>query len=567
MLSATLMSRDATTTLYKICEVAVHVAGARNAMILHFNDNLGYMTLRAGYGADWTPELLGEKVNVADQENAGITAYVAATGETFISPDVSEESRYKVLIPGSKSELAVPIHDKHGRVRGVMNAESNQIDRFGDDEKNKLEALALIAALSLDREDSHVREEALVEVGTALDVARTEAELLKRVAEVTQRVMRVTAYSIFLWDETEGAFTLRDTVGSSTLSKNAKYPPGVGCTGWVCQHGESIRLDEPNKDVRWIGKYLEFPMEEIQSYIAVPILSGGRCMGCMRALRKRAKNPFVDIRFTEDDEILLMAIAEQLGTGLEKLRSVRRLVNSERMAAWGELSARNSHMIGNRVFALRGDLNELRYVLNEEPISRENALEIVESLEGGVRRLEEILQDFRDFVTATKLNLVEANIAEVVTSAATSVIPHSSPIALVLIVSDEIEPFFLDTKKIERAISELVENATHFMQEGKVSVTVRRADDIDLDDARIKRRGAEYAKIVVEDEGPGVDASSKNRIFDAYRTSRVKGMGLGLSIVKGIVDAHDGTVYENGEPGKGARFVILLPIRHQVEQG
>lgn len=535
-------------------------------MILHFNDNLGYMTLRAGFGADWSPELLGEKVNVADQDSAGITAYVAATGETFISPDVSEESRYKVLIPGSKSELAVPIHDKHGRVRGVMNAESDQIDRFGEDEKNHMEALALIAALSLDREDSHVREEALVEVGTALDVARTEAELLKRVAEVTQRVMRVTAYSIFLWDEAEGAFTLRDTVGSSTLSKDAKYPPGVGCTGWVCQHGESIRLDEPQKDLRWIGKYLEFPMEEIQSYIAVPILSGGRCMGCMRALRKKAKNPFVDIRFTEDDEILLMAIAEQLGTGLEKLRSVRRLVNSERMAAWGELSARNSHMIGNRVFALRGDLNELRYVLNDDPISRDGALHIVESLEAGVRRLEEILQDFRDFVTATKLNLVEANISEVVSSAATSVIPHSSPITLVLIVKDEIEPFYLDSKKIERAISELVENATHFMQEGKVSVTVRLADDIDLDDARIKRRGAEYAKVVVEDEGPGVDASSKSRIFDAYRTSRVKGMGLGLSIVKGIVDAHDGTVYENGEPGKGARFVILLPIRHQIEQ-
>ena len=45
-----------------------------------------------------------------------------------------------------------------------------------------------------------------------------------------------------------------------------------------------------------------------------------------------------------------------------------------------------------------------------------------------------------------------------------------------------------------------------------------------------------------------------------YFTGRVKGMGLGLSIVKGIVDAHGGEVREVGAPGEGARFVILLPV-------
>jgi signal transduction histidine kinase len=65
----------------------------------------------------------------------------------------------------------------------------------------------------------------------------------------------------------------------------------------------------------------------------------------------------------------------------------------------------------------------------------------------------------------------------------------------------------------------------------------------------------------VADQGPGVAAGDKKSIFEPYRSSRPRGMGLGLSIVKGIIEAHGGRVYESGEEGKGARFMILLPIK------
>ena len=48
-----------------------------------------------------------------------------------------------------------------------------------------------------------------------------------------------------------------------------------------------------------------------------------------------------------------------------------RVVNAERMAAWGEMSARSAHMIGNRVFAIKGDLNELEYGLGQPDVERE----------------------------------------------------------------------------------------------------------------------------------------------------------------------------------------------------
>lgn len=558
ILEHVLLAKDG-TTLYTVCQHALALTSARNAMVADFNAELGYMVLRAGMGSDWTPAMLDAHIDVGDERSLGITAYVAATGQPFRTDDVSREGRYKQLIPGTRSELAAPIRDRHARIRGVLNVESEQVGKFSEADQWMLELLAVIAGLILDREDTRFREEAMLQVVTALEEATNEEELLKRVAVVTQNVLRVSAYSIFLWDENQQAYLLRDTVGSSALAKDAKYLPGEGCTGWVCQNGEPVLLNEPASDPRWRGRFLEFPLEEIASFLAVPILSGGNCLGCMRALRKKPGNKYIDNRFTEDEQRLLLALAEQLGTGIEKLRSMRKLINSERMAAWGELSAKSSHMIGNRVFALKGDLNELRYLISEPKVSRESIKTIADSLEAGITRLEEILHEFRDFVTATKLNIEESDINEVVKAAASALIPATSPVRLNF-ENSEIPKFKFDSQKIERAIAELVENALHFVDKGEIVVRTKIASGEDLQKAKWTSRAGQFAQIEIEDRGPGVAESSKSRIFQPYNSSRPRGMGLGLSIVKGIIDAHNGKVYESGEEGKGAKFVILLPI-------
>lgn len=556
-----LFSKDIGPVLYKICELAIEHCGATNAMVALFNEDLGYMTMRAGMGKDWSPEMLGNCITIADQESEGVTAYVAATGKTFIAPDVKKESRYRLMIESSRSEMASPIFDKHGRVRGVVNVESNELNKFHDEERVFLELLAMLAGNTIEREDARQREKALIDVGVALDRAQTEEDLLSKVAQVTQSVLNISAYSIFLWDERENAYVLRSTAGETSLNPQAKYAPGEGCTGWVAEHGEPIRLDNPKDDERFLGKYLEFPVEEIGSFLAVPIFSSGRSIGCIRAMRKLAQNRFIDVRFTDDDESLLIAIAEQLGAGLEKLRSVRKLVTSERMAAWGELSARSAHMIGNRVFAIRGDINELRFLLSENPISRENAQKALGKIELSVEKLEEILRDFRDFVTATSLTINEHDLNQIVKEASQALVKPADNVQIKLQLDESVSEFGFDAQKMERAISELIENSLHFMNQGVITISTGIAGKEDLAKAGLRKANCDYAKIVLEDQGPGIEPERKRMIFDPYHTSRVKGMGLGLSIVKGIIDSHQGRIFEDGEPGKGARFVILLPIQ------
>src|SRR5206468_4273280 len=118
-----------------------------------------------------------------------------------------------------------------------------------------------------------------------------------------------------------------------------------------------------------------------------------------------------------------------------------------------------------------------------------------------------------------------------------------------------------DADKLKRAFSELIENAVSFMPEGGAFRVVTALIEPGQGPALVRLSPSRrYIQIAFEDSGPGVAEEMKGRIFQPFFSSRVKGMGLGLSIVKGVIDAHHGIIRESGEPGQGARFLIFLPV-------
>jgi len=68
------------------------------------------------------------------------------------------------------------------------------------------------------------------------------------------------------------------------------------------------------------------------------------------------------------------------------------------------------------------------------------------------------------------------------------------------------------------------------------------------------------ARISVEDDGPGISSEIKSRLFEPFFTTKAKGSGLGLAMVKRIVDSHHGEISVETSPGKGTRFTIELPL-------
>lgn len=544
--------------LHELIVAALGATGGRNAMIALLNDELGCLEIRHGAGEDW--DRSGETLHVDVNTSEGIVSYVAATGSSILSGDVAAEPLYKNIFGTTKSELAVPVRDRHGRMRGVLNVESERRNAFSQDHLETCEGMSSLIAMILEREEASTREEALIEIGASLERALTESQLVEGVIRIASEVLRFQAFSVFLLDPRSQTFVLKGSV--SRLKEQVgqiRYEAGEGCTGWVAQTGKPILLNNPQSDPRWRGLHVEFPSEQISSFLAVPVISKSKVLGVIRVLRRVSENEFLENRFTQSDQRLMQAVAQQLAIGLENLRNIERIVRSERMAAWGELSAKSSHMIGNRVFALKGDVNELKHLVSERQINKDALEDLQSSLATNVLRVEEILQDFRDFLTATQLSTEDVPLNDMVKQSVEEVFPKRSEVELKMELDPAIGCIPLDDRRMRRAVSELVENALNYMDRGVLRVCTSGATDDDARRANLPTTGR-YAKIEVSDSGPGVASDKKNQIFQPFFSGRVKGMGLGLSIVKGIADAHGGAVYEAGEEGRGANFVILLPV-------
>jgi len=112
----------------------------------------------------------------------------------------------------------------------------------------------------------------------------------------------------------------------------------------------------------------------------------------------------------------------------------------------------------------------------------------------------------------------------------------------------------------------LVANALHWFdkKDKKIVINVDKPSEKDLPEALdITQR---YLKIHFEDNGCGVLLENKEKIFAPFFTTYLHGTGLGLSLVKTIIENHGGQIYENGKPSEGASFEIYLPIAKKTRR-
>lgn len=120
-------------------------------------------------------------------------------------------------------------------------------------------------------------------------------------------------------------------------------------------------------------------------------------------------------------------------------------------------------------------------------------------------------------------------------------------------VEQPLPDLWADPDKVDQVLSNLLENA---VRHGEGTVT------IDVTASASPREGEETGtSVTVSDEGPGIPEESMNRVFTRFwRGSKRGGTGLGLYIVKGIVEAHGGTITVGRAPGGGAEFRFTLPV-------
>ncbi|MHC4114577.1 MAG: two-component system sensor histidine kinase NtrB [Planctomycetota bacterium] len=164
-------------------------------------------------------------------------------------------------------------------------------------------------------------------------------------------------------------------------------------------------------------------------------------------------------------------------------------------------------------------------------------------------RLEQTLDSFLRYIGRSELHLSSTDINEVVSNMVDFYSPqaYSHSITIRQGLCDEKLICKIDENMLKQAILNLFINAQQAMNEGG-ELMIRTS------------RQKEKAVLQISDTGRGIAPDELKHIFDAYYSSRPHGSGLGLPTVKKVIDAHNGTIKVDSEPGRGTLFTIMLPI-------
>ena len=229
-------------------------------------------------------------------------------------------------------------------------------------------------------------------------------------------------------------------------------------------------------------------------------------------------------------------------------------IESERLHSLTLLAASVAHEIGNPISALMG----LQDLVLAGGLAPEEEHDFLTRMRKETERIHRILRDLLQFARPAAQPLAgeaEQDPGDVETAArdtAALVAPQRSlqEVTLTLDVSPGLPPVTLGHEPLMQVILNLVMNAADAVSKGgKVRVAASRS--------------GERVRLLVEDDGPGVDPRVQAQLFEPFVTTKDvgKGTGLGLAVCRGLVEAAGGTIALDTEFARGARFVVELPIR------
>jgi two-component system, NtrC family, sensor histidine kinase PilS len=239
-------------------------------------------------------------------------------------------------------------------------------------------------------------------------------------------------------------------------------------------------------------------------------------------------------------------------------------VRAGQLEAVSELAASLAHEIKNPLASIRSAVEQLgRMPTADEDTGSLTRLVVRES-----DRLSRLLSEFLDFARVRVTRVAPLDLAGLVKDSINlaSAHPDRTEGTQILFATDaELQMIDGDADLLHRAIFNLILNALQAIDaKGTVRVSMRAATVDTVPGGILPDSGA--VQLVIEDDGPGMPADVRDRIFTPFFTTKPRGSGLGLPVVHRAIEAHRGVVLVDSSPGSGTRFSIILP-RTQSENG
>jgi PAS domain S-box-containing protein len=355
--------------------------------------------------------------------------------------------------------------------------------------------------------------------------------------------------------------TSRETPEFDRITQSLELKKGVGLPGRIWAAAEAV----------WIHDFTEHPTlprsavatrEGLHAAFGFPITLGGDILGVIEFFSPEIREP------DEELQNMVVGIGAQIGQFGERKRAEERLASlleSERAARADaekanrlkdEFLATLSHELRTPLNAVIGWSRMLRSGRLDSEASK-HALEVVERNAWAQKQIiEDILDVSRVITGKLQLNLSPIDLITVVDAALDAVRPamDAKEIKIDTLIGSSLRLISGDADRLQQVVWNILSNAAKFTPAGgKIEISVRQSET--------------RVEIKVKDSGPGIDPSFLPHVFERFRqadgsTTRTHGgLGLGLAIVRHLVELHGGTIaVENCDNPRGAVFTVDLPL-------
>jgi PAS domain S-box-containing protein len=391
-------------------------------------------------------------------------------------------------------------------------------------------------------------------------------EILRSAIDKTLEVLESDSVRIYLLDKKREVLKLVAHKGLSAKLINEPFmqnrKPGDGLLGQTILDGETRLVDN---FLRSEDPYVDSIIEEgLHSTAYIPLSTKGELMGVM------CVSSHYPIEFASGYIEFLTAIGSQIGVAVdnanlyENIKSAyedlkdaqEQIIHSEKLASLGKLAATIAHEINNPLAAVLTYIRLMIKLKDRNEFSSDRLEDIsryLATMESETARCGEIVKNLLAFSRQSKITIKRHSIADIIDKSL-RLIAHDlemKEIRLKKIIEPNLPDVRCDFQQIQQALLNLMYNASDAMVEGG-TLTV----------AANRKAGAEnFLDVVVSDTGRGITEEDEEKIFDPFFTTKEggKNVGLGLSVVYGIITRHNGTIELESEPGKGTTFKVSLP--------
>ena len=265
------------------------------------------------------------------------------------------------------------------------------------------------------------------------------------------------------------------------------------------------------------------------------------------------------------DEKTLRNKVDELTTTTRHLGETReQLAGSERMASVGRLAAGVAHEIGNPIAAIMG----MHDIIDDTETPDETRVDFLKRMRKETERIHVVVRDLLDYARpengppSGSGRPALADVREVSADALALVRPQKEwkGVDVNIDIASSLH-VALSPQRLTQVLLNLLLNAGAAMADGPT-------DKLRTVTLRARLAGTGRARIEVEDNGPGVPADLRERVFDPFVTTKDvgSGTGLGLAVCRGIVEAAKGRIFVDAQYTQGARFVVELPATTLTEE-